>query len=321
MFIKLLVIAKNTFIETLRQPVYSIILLICLLMLLLSPSITMYSIDDDNMLLREISYSTIFLSGLFIAIFSASSAITQEVESKTASTVLCKPVPRFIFVVGKFLGVAGAVALSHYLASLIMLLILRNGVMQTARDEIDWTVIMVISAIFILGLLAGGLANYSWDWNFSSTAILTSTIVGTIGLGALLFINKQWQFNPAENHLDLFDLYSSLLLLLAIILLVSIAVLFSTRCNVVVTLLLCIGVFLLGLISDYVFGRFAIENIFAKIAYAAVPNLQIFWISDAIYLDSKIPGAYVVKCAVYSLCYTTGIVAIAAALFQRREVG
>ncbi|ARN56074.1 ABC-type transport system involved in multi-copper enzyme maturation, permease component [Sedimentisphaera salicampi] len=321
MFIKLITIAKNTLVETLRQPVFSIILLICLIMLLISPSLTMFSIDDDNKLLREISYSTIFISGLFIAVFSASGAITQEVESKTAATVLSKPVSRITFVLGKFFGISGAVALCHFLSSAVMMMIIRHGVLQTARDEVDWTVITALSVIFLLGIIVGALANYSWDWNFASTAILTSSITAAAAFITLSFIDKQWQFNPAENNFSAFDLYSSALIFLAIIVLVSLAVLFSTRCNMVLTLLLCIGVFLLGLISDYIFGRFAADNIFAKIAYSAVPNLQVFWISDAIYLDSTVPFQYVLKCGAYSLSYAAGVIALAASFFQRREVG
>jgi hypothetical protein len=290
-------------------------------MLLISPSITMYSIDDDNKLLREIAYSTIFLSGLFVAIFASAGAITQEVESKTASTVLSKPVPRFIFVLGKYFGIAGAVAIAHFLSSVVMMLIIRNGVMQTARDELDWTVITLLSAMFILAVVVGAFANYSWGWNFCSTAVITASGIGAIGMLLLYFTDKQWRFNPAENHFAIFDFYSVLLLLLAILVLVSVAVLFSTRCNIVITLLMCIGVFLLGLVSDYLFGRHADTNLLSKITYMVLPNLQVFWISDAIYLDSSVPAGYVLRCSLYALCYSTGMISLATALFRGREVG
>jgi len=52
-----------------------------------------------------------------------------------------------------------------------------------------------------------------------------------------------------------------------------------------------------------------------------VPNLQIFWISDAIYEGSQVPVKYIAISASYALCYTTAILALAIALFQRRQVG
>ncbi len=320
MLSKLYAIAKNTFIETVRQPVYAVILLISLLLLILSPSITMYSIDDDNKLLREICLSTLFLSGLFIAIFSSSGAIAAELESKTASTLLCKPVPRFIFVIGKFLGVTTAVALAHYICTVAMLLIMRHGVMQTASDDMDMTVVVVGAITLLTAFSLGAFFNFSWDWNFPSATIVTGTIVGSVGTLFLIFFDSHWKYNPAENKFDIFDIYSSLLLLLAIIVIVALAIMFSTRFNVVITLSFCVGVFMLGLISDYVFGRFAEIHIWAKIARVLVPNLQVFWISDAIYEQSTIPGSYIAKTAVYALCYTLGILSLATALFQTREV-
>jgi hypothetical protein len=89
----------------------------------------------------------------------------------------------------------------------------------------------------------------------------------------------------------------------------------------VVTLSACIGIFLLGLISDYTFGRFAETQLWAKIGRFLVPNLQVFWISDAIYEGSTVPVKYILISAAYALCYAGGILSLAVALFQRRQVG
>ncbi|MHC4259255.1 MAG: hypothetical protein ACYSTF_02405, partial [Planctomycetota bacterium] len=101
----------------------------------------------------------------------------------------------------------------------------------------------------------------------------------------------------------------------------ALAVALSGRFNIVVTLSACIGIFLLGLVSDYVFGRLADVHIWAKICYFLVPNLQMFWISDAIYEESVVPGKYILISASYAVCYTAAILAIAIGLFQRRQVG
>jgi len=95
----------------------------------------------------------------------------------------------------------------------------------------------------------------------------------------------------------------------------------SARFNLVVTLSACIGVFLLGLVSDYIFGRFADAHLWARIGRFLVPNLQVFWISDAIYEGSIVPFKYILLTASYALCYAAGILALAVALFQRRQVG
>jgi hypothetical protein len=171
----------------------------------------------------------------------------------------------------------------------------------------------------------------------------------------LTFIDRQWKFNPQDNGINTVDIYGSVLLLLAAIIIVALAVAFSSRFNIVVTLSACIGIFLLGLVSDYAFGRlkgyevknlqsgqyeffeandlpedddkYDLENkvpqryLWGQIGRFLVPNLQIFWISDAIYEGSQVPAKYIVITASYALCYTTAILALAIALFQRRQVG
>ena len=114
---KLITIVKNTFTETIRQPIYCVIIVSALFLFFLSPAITMYTMDDDNKLLREIGLSTLFLTGLFISIFSASGAVNEEIENITITTILSKPVSRPVFVIGKFLGVSFAVILAHYICS------------------------------------------------------------------------------------------------------------------------------------------------------------------------------------------------------------
>jgi ABC-2 type transport system permease protein len=318
---KLLTIAKNTFIEILRQPVYAIIIIAALLLFFLSPSLTMYTMSDDNKLLREVGLSTLFLASLFIAIFSASGAVTEEIENETITTVLSKPVERPIFIIAKFFGVAAAVALAHYICTIALLMAIRHGVLETAADTHDWTVLGTAGVIVLLVFLLTAFFNYTYDWKFSSTAVVLAGIFGTLGIVFLSFIDRNWQFNPGNNGINALDVYGSVLLLLAAIMIVALAVAFSARFNIVVTLSVCVGIFLLGLISDYTFGRFAETHLGAKIGRFLVPNLQIFWISDAIYEGSEVPLKYIVISASYALCYTAAILALAVALFQRRQVG
>ncbi len=318
---KLFTIAKNTFIETLRQPVYAIIIVAALFLLFMSPSLTMYTMDDDNKLLREIGLSTLFLTSLFISIFSASGAVAKELENKTIMTVLTKPVQRPIFIIAKFLGVAFAVVLAHYICTIAMLMVIRHGVLETVNDPHDWTVIATGGIIVVAVFLLSAFFNYAYDWKFSSTAIVLTGIFATLGMVFLTFIDQKWQFNPKDNHISAVDIYGSVLLLLAAIIIVALAVALSSRFNIVVTLSACIGIFLLGLVSDYAFGRFAQTQLWAKIGRYLVPNLQIFWISDAIYEGSQVPVKYILITASYAFCYTTAILALAIAFFQRRQVG
>jgi len=317
---KLLAIAKNTFVETLRQPVYAIIIAAALLLFLLSPALSMYTMDDDNKLLREIGLSTLFLTSLFVAIFSASGAVSIEMENKTILTVLTKPVQRPIFVLAKFLGVVGAVALAHYLCTIGVLMTIRHGVLSTASDTHDWTVVGSATVVAVVTVLLSAFFNYTYDWKFTSTAVVVGAILATLAMVFLTLIDRDWQFNPSKNGFDRLDVYAAILLFLAATVIAAIAVAISSRFNVIVTLSACIGVFLLGLISDWVFGRYADTHLWAQAGRYLVPNLQVFWISDAIYENSVVPFRYILTGASYAITYIVGILAVAVALFQRRQI-
>jgi ABC-type transport system involved in multi-copper enzyme maturation permease subunit len=318
---KLFALAKNTFTEAIRQPVFTVIIVAALFLFFISPSLTMYTMSDDTKLLREIGLSTLFLASLFIAIFSASGVVGEEIDSKTITTVLSKPVPRPIFITAKFLGVSAAVTLGHYICTIALLMSIRNGVLESVNDTHDWTVITAAGAIVLLTFLLTAFFNYIYDWKFSSTMIVLTAVFCTLAIVFLYFIDENWQFNPAENGIHALDVYGALLLLLAAIVIVALAVTLSARFNIVVTLSACVGVFLLGLISDYTFGRFAQEHLWAKIGRFIVPNLQVFWISDAIYEGSEVPLKYVLLASSYAICYIAAILSLAIMLFQRRQVG
>jgi UDP-N-acetylmuramyl pentapeptide phosphotransferase/UDP-N-acetylglucosamine-1-phosphate transferase len=213
------------------------------------------------------------------------------------------------------------VVLAHYICTVALLMAIRHGVLETVNDTHDWTVLFTAGVIILAAFLLSAFFNYAYDWKFSSTAIVLTGIFATLGIVFLSFIDRNWQFNPQDNGINTVDIYGSVLLLLAAIIIVALAVALSTRFNIVVTLWVCIVIFLLGLASDYAFGRFAEAQLWAKIGRFLVPNIQIFWISDAIYEGSEVPLKYIAISASYALCYTTAILALAVALFQRRQVG
>ena len=215
MIYKIITIARNTFTETLRQPIYAVILTTALLLFLISPSIAMYTLDEDVKLLREIGLSTLFLTGLFIAIFSATGAVTEEIETKTITMVLSKPIPRPVFIIGKFIGVAAAVTLAHYICTTAMLMTIRHGVLGTASDTHDWTVITAAIVTVAATLLLTAFFNYTYDWNFTATATRLLAMFCTLALVFLSLIDRQWHFNPQNNSIAMFDINASILLLLA----------------------------------------------------------------------------------------------------------
>ncbi len=76
---------------------------------------------------------------------------------------------------------------------------------------------------------------------------------------------------------------ASMLILFALWILAGLALACSTRLEMISTLAICSGFFVLGLMSDYFFGTRVRDGVWwAHIPYAALPNWQLFWGGDAL---------------------------------------
>ena len=112
---QLYTITRNTFLESLRQPIVLVITIVGSVLIWLNLSIAAYTFDDDNKILIDCGLGTLALAGLLVAGFCATGVLSAEIETRTVLTVVSKPVSRVVFVLGKFLGVALAVMLVYWL--------------------------------------------------------------------------------------------------------------------------------------------------------------------------------------------------------------
>jgi ABC-type transport system involved in multi-copper enzyme maturation permease subunit len=99
-----LAIARQTVREALRRRVMWIFLIIGVFLIALGPVFGFLSPKDSQTVLRSLGLAAILLAGLFITIVTCIYLIPVEIERRTIYTVLSKPVQRFEFVLGKFLG-------------------------------------------------------------------------------------------------------------------------------------------------------------------------------------------------------------------------
>lgn len=317
---QLVTIGRNTFIESIRQPIFSVLTLVAIIGLVLNPMLSMFTIDDDNKLMIDMGMSTLFIAGLLLAAFTATGVLAHEIENKTVLTVVSKPVSRPVFVLGKYLGVVVAMALAYWILAIVFLLGVRHGVMQTAAEGFDAPVLIFgISAVTGAFLIAG-MGNYFYHWSFTSTLILWLGLLLTFAGTLVGFIDKHWDvasFNLAEPPLA----WGLFLIFLGLMVITAVAITASTRLGQIMTLLICTGAFLLGLISDFMFNRGKSSNWLVEILYRIFPNLQVFWTADAITEKNPFTLGYMGWTTVYAACFIAALLSLAVALFQTREVG
>jgi hypothetical protein len=115
---------------------------------------------------------------------------------------------------------------------------------------------------------------------------------------------------------------AAILILFALWILAALALACSTRFDMIPTLAICSAFFLIGLMSDYLFGRPADRGAWwGTVLYTVVPNWQNFWLADA--LDSgksTFHWGYVSKAFAYVVCYVGAALAAAVTLFEDREL-
>lgn len=322
----LIAIITNTFTETLRQPVCAVVIGATILLLIFSPSLTMFTLDDDDQLLKDVGISTLLVAGLLLAVFASTTVVTEEIDNKTALTVISKTVSRSTFVIGKFLGVAAAVVMGQYLLSLVLFMVARYGVLEASMDKSD-TVVITLGAIAAgLTLIIALVGNYFYHWRFSSTSILLSTIFATVATVMLIFIDPHWHYQIAKNNLP-WDLVGPIALaLLATLILTALAVAAAIRFNLVMTLIFCSVAFVLGSMVQYWLGPVAasgagISRYFAWAGLAVLPSINFYVVSNAIYGGVQVPISYIGQTAIYAFLYVSGVLLFALALFRSREIG
>lgn len=326
---QLFTIGRNTFIESIRQPIFAVLVLVGILALILAPTLSAYTFDDDNKLLIDMGLSTLLVIGCWLAGFTATGVISREIENRTVLTVISKPISRPVFVLGKFLGISAAIGVAYWILCITFLLDIRHRVMDTAGSDFDTPVLFFGVGALLLALFIAALGNYFYHWVFNSSFMAGIVILGTLGWAMTLFIGKHWVFQPPTADINPELMKGMLLLFMGLLLIVSVSIACSTRLGEVMTLLICFGVVFVGFMSDYWLGqaaaRYGDETTVAGVFYRIIPNLQIFWPADS--LTQSAPGAtvftreYLGYVAAYCGALVAGMLCLAVALFQTREVG
>ena len=64
-----------------------------------------FTLGADVKMLKECGLATLLISGALLAVWTAGTSITNEIEGKTAMTLLSKPINRRQFILGKYMGI------------------------------------------------------------------------------------------------------------------------------------------------------------------------------------------------------------------------
>jgi ABC-type transport system involved in multi-copper enzyme maturation permease subunit len=122
---RILSISLNTFRETLREKLLYNLLIFALLMIGSSILLSRLTLGDANRLILDLGLASINIFGVIIAIFVGIGLVSKEIDKKTIYTILSKPVPRYEFLLGKYLGLCMTLLVNTAIMVTGLLLVLK----------------------------------------------------------------------------------------------------------------------------------------------------------------------------------------------------
>lgn len=127
-------IALTTAKEALSQPFFYLLLAIGIFALLLFPFVPYNTFGEDVKVVKDEGLTLIMVLSIILALWTASKSIAEEIEGRTALTLLSKPIGRLSFIVGKFLGIIGPVAILFIVLGALFLATVSYKVVYDARE-------------------------------------------------------------------------------------------------------------------------------------------------------------------------------------------
>lgn len=306
-------IAVNAFRESLREPVYFLMLLAALLLIGHYPWATIFVFSEQLKLVVDSSMATSLIFALVVAVLCASHTVAREMRNGTVLLLLSKPVHRWSFILGKIFGIVSAASLFAALCNIAAVI-----AVYIATDQFRMELHLYYGFLGVLaaGCIAGMAANFWRGSSFSEISAYVMTVL-ILAFAVVCF------FTQEHPTLSLWDLGKALLLVnFSVLAMATIAVVAATRLDIVPNLCICTVIFFLGLVSSYLFQRTTDSdalNLIFSFCYAVLPNWQFFWLADAVAVNRPIPWSYVMGSAVYVVLYVLLACLWGVALFQNKE--
>jgi ABC-type transport system involved in multi-copper enzyme maturation permease subunit len=250
-------VAKNTFRESVRDRVLYNLIVFALLMIGSSLLIGELAIGQLAKVIVDIGLSAMRFFGMLIAIFIGIQLVYKEIERRTIYSLLSKPLRRSDFVLGKFLGLGTTLAVN--------------------------SAVMLVGVVLSIVVVEGGYADQ---------------IAAVIPASYMIFLE--------------------------LLVTTALALMFSTISSPVISALMTFLVYLAGNFSSNLKQLAETTDLSAlkpvlHALYYVLPNLSNFAaISTAAY-GKPIPAARLVAATVYAAVYCALLLAVAVAVFERRD--
>ena len=132
---KVAAIARITAKEGMAQPIFFVILALGTFAIIVFPFIPYNTFGEDVKMLKDSGLTLIRVLAILLVLWTASVAISSEIEGRTALTLLSKPLGRRQLILGKFLGIIAPAAILFIVLGVMFLASVSYKVQYDARES------------------------------------------------------------------------------------------------------------------------------------------------------------------------------------------
>jgi len=163
-------LALSTAKNEMAQPLYLLLLAIGLVGVLLFAIYPFNTLGDDIRLLKDSGVTLIMVLCMLQAVWSAGTSVSDEIDGRTALTVLSKPVSRRSFILGKYVGIMFSVLVLFLIIASVLLVVISYkpiyDARETSRGDTSWqesheevmTTVPVLGLYFMETMAIGAVA-------------------------------------------------------------------------------------------------------------------------------------------------------------------
>lgn len=281
-------IARGTLKEAVRQPAFVLTLTFTLLFLIALKYIPFFAGKDETKFYIECCLATILMSGMSLGIWLASTSVADEIEGKTAMTLLSKPINRRQFVIGKYLGILQALLVLVFVCGTLLYFFTYEKTGYDAREA-----------------SAGRLDFVYW------------TKVSWLPFDVPTAVPQRW-----DMAIRVIPGLSLIFMEIAVMTAISVAI--STRVPMIVNVMSCLTIFVVGHLTTVLVQSTLKDQVFvtfvARLLATVLPTLESFNMDAAIATGRTIPAEYIGWSAVYCTAYVTAAILLGFILFEERDL-
>lgn len=302
-------VALAAYREGWRQPLFWLLLVVGGMAIMIAVIFPYFTFGDDYKMMKQIGFDIIMLAAVLFGVLAASISISEEIEGRTAITVMSKPINRRSFLLGKFVGILMAcVGMSLLLGWVLNFALWAMPEFDPINKDRAFDAMPAQAKEFMIP---------AFESIFPTGAARTMAT----GAGA-------W-FGDAFAHT-----FGILLGFGQVMILVAIATALATRLPFVANVVVCLSVYFLGHLAPVVVketGKMqdggagvGLIRFLGDLFDTLLPALEFFNMGPAIIRETPLDlwqfAAYVLTLSVYAVIYTAIALIVGLFLFEDRDL-